>query len=202
MAEIKITFESLYEVLRRERSREELQEVDENFLDNVRGYCDEKQSFYEDSTRKNDLFSIGEQEKIHLQLSNIRRVLRELYDRRERKVLLLAMNKARTGVRPVDASFLMPHEKVFFDETVRVLVDSRERSLYPLLNSVLSSGASSQKISEPVKSDLSKVKFIRPTDAFVGKNLEVFGPFSTGDETVVSKDVAELLVEKGNALIV
>src|SRR3989338_780248 len=158
MSEIKVTFESLYEVLRRERSREEMQEVSENFLKDVQDYCDEKQKYYEESTRKNDLFSIGENEKLHLQISNIRRVLRELYDRRERKVLLLALNKARTGVRPADVNCLMPHEKVLFDEVTRLLVDTRERNLYPLLNASLSVAT----IDPPKNTVESKVRFTKP----------------------------------------
>ncbi len=211
--EVKVTYETMYEVLRRESAREELQKIEETFLQDVQTYCTEKQKYYEDTTKKNDLFSVGENEKLHQQLSNIRRVIKNLYDRREKKILLLALSKVRSGMKPADAANLLSHEKKTYEEITKLLLAQRETTLYPLLNvATIDSNESLTVLNaeRPVESTadqpqntqsfISKVRFTKPVEAFIGKNLETLGPYSIGDTATLSNDIVEVLTEQGSVV--
>lgn len=113
--DIHITYETLFDLLRKERSLEELQELDKQFWYYVIDYLKERQAFF-DST------SAIEQEKMRLQLSNIKRILKEIYERREQKILQLALNVIRTdNVGFVDTRNMLFEERLLFDETVQLL---------------------------------------------------------------------------------
>ena len=58
--EVAITFETIYEILPREKNKEDLQRIDNDFFQDVLNYLKEKQQIYLDSLKKTDLFSISE----------------------------------------------------------------------------------------------------------------------------------------------
>ena len=83
MTHIHITYETLFDLLRKERSLEDLQSLDPLFWSHVVTYLTERSEFLKQT-------SLAEQEKTKLQLSNIKRILKEIYDHRERKIITLA----------------------------------------------------------------------------------------------------------------
>ncbi|MBN2142657.1 DNA replication complex GINS family protein [Candidatus Woesearchaeota archaeon] len=116
MVEIRITYETLFDLLRREKNREELQELDEDFYEQVLAYLKEKEAIL---NRKEDTsYFSAEKEKMKIQFQNIRRLVKELYERREKKVINIALVKARTGSDVIDTSALLPCELEFFSEMV------------------------------------------------------------------------------------
>ena len=52
MVEVNITYETLFDLLRRERSRNELQELEETFYEDVKKYLEEKQNMLVDNGKK------------------------------------------------------------------------------------------------------------------------------------------------------
>ena len=62
--EVVLTYETLYEILRKEKSREELQQLDEHFLADALNYFREKQQAYDDNLTKNDIFSQSERDRL------------------------------------------------------------------------------------------------------------------------------------------
>ena len=63
MAEEIITYEILYDILRRERSRQELQKLDINFFNDINKYIKEKKAILEDIKSKSSIFYKKEIEK-------------------------------------------------------------------------------------------------------------------------------------------
>jgi len=127
MVDIRITYETLFDLLRREKNREELQELDKDFYEQVLAYLKEKKS---DLTKKGDeLFASAEREKLKIQFQNIRRIVKELYERREKKIIIIAMSKARTGSDVIDTSALLPSERQYFEEQVALFVKYKEKVL-------------------------------------------------------------------------
>src|SRR3989344_6755310 len=118
--EIAITFQTLYDLLMREKQREELLELEPSFFQDVVQYLQEKVKVWEKVKQDNDLFSIGESEKIESEIKSIRKVLRDLYERREKKIIEFALNRSRVG-QVVGAAHLLDEEKHFFDALVEVL---------------------------------------------------------------------------------
>src|SRR3990172_1372850 len=131
--EVVLTYETLYELLRREKSREELQKLDEGFIKDTLNYLREKQQAYDDNLTKNDIFSQSERDKLHIQIANIRKILKDLYDIRERKIINMAINKSRTNSHIVDTQNLLSQEQVMFESLHSVLSQYRTGILHRML---------------------------------------------------------------------
>jgi len=119
--EVNITYETLFELMRREKMREDLQEISPSFFDDVLEYLIEKQKIFDETKHKMDLFSSQEREKTITQIKNIHRILRELYERREFKVLLMAVNKSRTGSSLINTDHMLREEILLFERLVSEL---------------------------------------------------------------------------------
>ena len=110
MGEINITYETLFELLRREKNREELQKLDETFFNDVVTYLKEQKEFLNEQKTKQDLFAVEELKKAEIQEENIRKILRELYEKREKKMISLALDASRTSSSIIDTSVLLEEE--------------------------------------------------------------------------------------------
>lgn len=132
--DVVITYETLFEMLRMEKSREELQKLDPDFFDNVLGYLSEKRALFRQKSQQLDILNSNEAEKVRQQLVNIQKILKELYDRRERKIITMAANTAKTGTNLVDTSNLLKNERILFDTLSITLTDFRENVLCKVLN--------------------------------------------------------------------
>ncbi len=134
MSEIKITYETLFDLLRREKSREELQKLDPEFYKDVLAYLHEKQAILQDTSTQAELFASSEKEKIRIQFQTIKKILRELYERREKKILNLALTQSRTNSNLTDMGSFMETEKTFFHELTALINVYKEKTLTSLLN--------------------------------------------------------------------
>ena len=126
MGEIKITLETLYDILRNEKKREDLQPLDSSFFKDVVDYVKEKEALFKSKQESSELFAIAERDKLEYELKNIKRILREIYEKREKKILDIAMNKSRTGSNIIDTSAMLREEKEFYQQLVQRLDDCRD----------------------------------------------------------------------------
>ena len=203
--EINISYESLFELLRREKNRDELQKLDEEFFQSVIDYLAETELRLEKFRQKTDLQSIDERSKIEKQLNNVRKIIHELYDRREKKLIDMALNKARATSNIVDGSNLLKEEKKMFEEFVSLVKQGRESILLRLLSKVLPMFEikKAEVVHEKKKDENEKenqmVRFIAAVPKFVGPELEVYGPFEPEDMASLPKKIADILVKKNRA---
>ena len=91
--EINITYETLFEILKREKETTDLQKLDHKFLNDFVDYLNEKMKLLE---KDDNLFSYEEKKKLEKQIDNARRLIKEIYERREKKIIDLALMKSRT----------------------------------------------------------------------------------------------------------
>ena len=114
--DIHITYETLFDLLRKERSLDDLQELDPWFWKYVVDYLNEREAFLETTSQL-------QQEKTRIELFNIKRIVKEIYERRERKIVQLAMNVTKTSDHGfVDTRSMLSEEKKLFDETISLLL--------------------------------------------------------------------------------
>lgn len=121
MEKIRITLETLYDILRNEKKREDLQKLENTFFLDVVSYLREKQALLEQKKDSTQLFASGERDKLEYELRSIKRILKEIYEKREKKVLDIALNRSRTGSDIIDTSALLREEKEFYDHLLRIL---------------------------------------------------------------------------------
>tara|TARA_Y100000310_G_C20578216_1_gene761574 strand:+ start:481 stop:1215 length:735 start_codon:yes stop_codon:yes gene_type:complete len=114
MENIRITLETLYDVLRNEKKREDLQKLEDTFFIDVVNYLQEKNKLLESKNDENELFAAGEKKKVEYELNSIKRILKEIYERREKKIIDITLNKSRTGSDIIDTSSMLKEEKQFY----------------------------------------------------------------------------------------
>ncbi|MEM3126528.1 MAG: hypothetical protein QW331_00465 [Candidatus Woesearchaeota archaeon] len=201
--EISITFETLFEFLRREKMRDELQEIDKNFFSLVSEYIQEKMQIINDLKDKTDIFSLEERKNTEKQLEGIRKIAKELYERREKKIIEMAINKSRTGSSLIDVSLLLENEKKLFDEFVELLSNSREDVLCKLLDGRIKKTTIREKVQliSSQKSNFTKLIFKTAVPKFVDAELNVYGPFEENDLAEIPTELANVLVAKGKAIV-
>jgi len=154
MVDVKITYETLFDLLRREKGRNELQSLESTFYTDVITYLKDKQKILHGQDSKSPLYSRGEQEKIRIQIKNIKKILRELYELREKKILNLAVNKVKTGSDLVDTSNLLAEERSFFADAC-TLLDKYKQGVLEQTLMMESSSIDLKNYSEPVKASRS-----------------------------------------------
>lgn len=199
--EVIITYETLFELLRREKDRNELQKLEVSFFDDVAGYLREKGKILEN---KEDSSSFGDKKKVETQIKNIKNILKELYERREKKIINLAVDKSRINSN-IDESNLLKEEKELFDSLVNELNNSRKNILFNVISSeaTKTEGKSvkgpKKIIKEKAKKDIKLVRFLYAVPKFVGKELEEYGPFEEEDIASLPDEIADVLINKGRA---
>jgi len=272
MNEVKITYETLFDLLRREKDREELQELDETFYADVLNYIEKKQSFLKEEGSQAGLIGASESEKTRVQIQNIKKIVKDLFERRQSKIIKLAVNKSKVNSTLTNTVVMLPEEKAFFNQLVEVFSKNREDVLNKILffdngekktvetpkpepklskedlkeipveekeepekeveekkaielvkeeatetevtESKDSGSQSETEISEtqaepekpeeekPVEDEYDikvKVRFTGHVPKFVGKKLEIYGPFEEGDTAELPKIIANILINKKRA---
>ncbi len=197
--EVTITYETLFELSRREKERSELQKLDDSFFDNILRYLKDKQAII--NQQETELFSAEEKRKTEEQLENVKRIIKDLYAKREKKIASMAIDKSKNKSAIIDNSVFLKEEKEFFSTLVKILDVNRENVLSNLLNlkEVVPTTAftpEKKEIKEENKSpkETKLVRFLHAVPKFVGKELEEYGPFE-------EEDIASLPVEIVNVLI-
>lgn len=197
-----ITYESLYEALRKERNYPELQKLDPDFLKNVVNYLKEKESIVEMQRSKSQFSSdIG---KTQIQLENVKKLIREIYEKREGKIIQLAILISRNESGNVSTSSMLPEEIRLYNNLLATLNMFRKGILTNLLNKLSPSLEESPKElkSQASQQDTTKlVRFLYPTPKFVGDDMNIYGPFETEDIANLPEKVANLLIEKKRAAL-
>lgn len=178
-----ITYNDLYEVARKERYSEQLQELPKNFLQNLADYLKEKKEF---SLKETDDFSevISKTKK---QLENAHTLFKELMLRRRKKILNLILIATETGVSKKDFDNMLDVERELFEEFMKC-VDSSDKKLAEMLNG----NGNKEEV-------LEKIKFLTDVEEFMNLDGEKTGPFKKDETSLLQKEIAKILIEAGKA---
>lgn len=204
--EVTITYETLFELLRREKDRGELQKLDSSFFNNVLRYLKDKQAILD--KQQGDMASVEDKKKTEDQLENVRKIIKDLYNRREKKIVNMAIDKSKNKSAIVDNSIFLKEERELFDSFVNVLSNGRENVLFNVIGlkePVSLGGVVEQKKDlvgeivhkeEVMKKDTKLVRFLSAVPKFVGKELEEYGPFEEEDIASLPIEIANVLINK------
>jgi len=219
--EINITYETLFDLLRREKNRAELQKLSETFFEDVSSYIKEKHSILKDQQIKIGMSASAEKEKTAKQIENINNMLKSLFERRQQKIVEMAIIKSRISSNTVDYSSLLKEEKEMFDELVELLDVFKKKVLLRLVTKPVFMEPKQEKkepeLTEPKKLETAEetwpeikeeaeepektklIRFIYSVPRFVGRHLEVYGPFEDDDTANLPEEITDILIKKGRA---
>ena len=240
-SEVVITYETLFELYRREKNRDELQKLEQDFFERaltyLKGLKKTTVEMTDDAIERNRSIAL-----------NIKKLLRDIYGRRERKIITMAIIKTVTPQSIIDTAALMEHEKMLFDSLCDLLklkrlqvlsqlennesafnlisrisesvaapsasafasLPSSSTSVPPGVPSVSSSSSSSSSAipSRPSDAEIAesdppiRLQFREDQPKFIGPNLEIYGPYTSGDTAELPKIIADIILETGKAVTV
>lgn len=217
--QMNITYETLFDILRVEKGREDLQELRSTFFVDVVAYLRQKKELLKKKEHESGIDAYDELRKMQIQYENIQRIIKEIYERREKKILLMALNNSRTKMESEDGKNIVPEEKILYTTLKQVFDQQRFSLLQQTLQGTGSSmeqhapvqqkeeqeqkGALPEKTENTLKNTEEntgiRIRFLKEIEPFIGPELETYGPFPAGHITELPRQIAEILVEKGSA---
>lgn len=175
-----ITYNELYDVLRRERYSEQLQPIPKNFIKEVAAYLkDKKQIANKDDDDFSDTIL-----KTKKQFENSIAIFKELMLRRKKKILELAFVAAETGISKRDFENMLAIEKESFDSIMKSL-EKGDKKVAGILK------GSGKEVEEPKNK---MIVFIQNTDEFLGLDGNKLGPFKKGDVANLAEEISNILI--------
>ena len=172
MPEEAISFEIIRKIQRAEQRNPKLTELPGNFYENIIEYLERKKNIAE---KKRD-------RKITLEIRNTERLIEDIFNRRERKILNQALISVRTGIPPEN---LTDKEKIFFDQVMNLLKQRREEVL--------------NRLFKKTKKEVELLLFKEDVPEFIGIDLKKYGPFKKGDIAKLPEKNAKLLIKAEKA---
>lgn len=175
-----ITYNELYDALRKERYSEQLQALPKNFIKEVSAYLKDKKEI---ADKKDDEFS-DTIIKTKKQFENSVAIFKELILRRKKKILDLAFVAAETGISKRDFENMLLVEKEAFDGIMRSLEKSDKKINEMLKGMEEEDGKPRNKM----------IVFIEDVEEFLDLEGNRMGPFKKGDIANIPQEIANILV--------
>ncbi len=119
MAE-EISYAHLFDLLRKEKTREDLQVIDKKFYKNTFKILKSRQSELRVKEMQHSLVLNADVEKEKIELKNINKLLNEIIDRRQKKIILLALSRTRIPSTIINNESFSEEEAVLFEESVKL----------------------------------------------------------------------------------
>jgi DNA replication factor GINS len=163
-----LTDETIRRIFEDERNSAGLTKLPDDFFEQVREYLEKKTKMMRDETEQ-------------WAMEAVKRRLKNIFERRERKILNSAHGFIDSGVIPEN---MTAEERGFFEKIVEgVNAFQKERT---------------EKL-ERQEEKLVMVAMLEDIQKFVAINMKNYGPFKKGDITTLPEPNAEVLIKKGLA---
>ena len=174
-----ITYNELYDALRKERYSEQLQPISKKFIKEVADYLKDKKEI---ANKDNDDFS-DTILKTKKQYENSIAIFKELILRRKKKILELAFVAAETGISKRDFENMLAIEKEVFDNIMKALEKGDKK-----VTEVLKGAGDSEKPKNRM------IVFISDAEEFLDLEGNRLGPFKKGDAANLPEEIANILI--------
>jgi len=180
-----ITYNDLYEALRKERYSEQLQPLMKEFVKEVSGYLKDRE---EAINKEKNLFS-EDLQKNKKHLENAIAIFKELMLRRKKKLLELAYVSAETGISKRDFENMLPFEKDTFEKIMKA-INEGDKKMEKILRGV-------DETTETQKNKM--IIFKQDADEFLDLEGNKLGPFKKGDIVNIAQEIANILIVDNKA---
>ncbi len=180
---------------RLERNSPKLNKVPDNYLSALADLVKKAKQSFDKSGSREDM----------RMLENVLEVARDIYNRREQKIIMKALADARTSTD--DSSNMLPEEQNLYFRIKEALKDSRS-DFSVILAGKTPKKAETNVLNEKLGDEIAKedkqedlniilVRTIKKVPKFVGSDLKEYGPYEANELVNIPKKEAELLSKQG-----
>jgi len=180
-----LTYNDLYDYLRKEKYSEPLQPLSKNFVKGFSEYLNETKkgfSSHDEMLLSEDIL------KEKKQFENALAIFKELMLRRKKKILNLVFIAAETGIMKRDFTDMLSFEQELFEKLVKA-VNEGDKKLSEILNGKIEVANKMMILNEEV-------------EKFVDMSGNIIGPFKKGELINIDSKVADILVSNGKGKFV
>ncbi len=181
-----LSYTDLYEVVRKEKYGDVLQNLPKEFLGDITAFLQEKRG----QAPKDDGLFQEEVVKQRKQLDNSLALFKELMRLRRKKLLQLVHIATETGIMKRDYENMLSFERTMFDAFVQA-AERAEKEMQKVLHSP-AFAVPTQKL----------ILFTQPVEPFVSMSGEMLGPYVTGELANLDGQITDVLVQGGKATYV
>lgn len=178
-----LKYEDLYEILRREKNNDALQKLPSEFMKDFSEFIHQNKKAI---TNSGDFFS-DEVMRDKKQYENSMVIFKELILRRKKKLLNLVFIANETSVMKRDFENMLSFEKDLFDILLRSVEQTDK-----LINALLLNGHAEK--------DTVNLLITDDVESFVSMEGEFIGPFAKGQNMVIDKKIADILIGSSKAI--
>ena len=115
-----ISYEYLFDLLRREKTREDLQSIDKDFYKNIFFNLNKREKIIQEKQSQTSLITNIDFEKEKIEVKNIRKIAQDIMDRRQKKIILLGLTRARIPGTIINNDLFTEREEEFFNKCVEL----------------------------------------------------------------------------------
>ena len=178
-----ISYNDIYEILRKEKYAENLQQLPKDFVMQLAEFLNERK---DQSNKEDDLFADSTL-KSKKQLENSIAIFKELILRRKKKLLNLVFVAAETGIMKRDYENMLTFEREVFDKLVKAFEEG-DKELLNMMNGKKEDGEKNKMI-----------MFNQNVEQFIDMSGKIVGPFNSGQIANIESQVSDILVSGGKA---
>jgi DNA replication initiation complex subunit (GINS family) len=121
MEEDDITYKTLRKIQQAEKNSPQITKINKDFYHDVNSFLHKLEQRLEQEKKPQKQMLLAEE------CQNIEKIIRNIYEQREKKIMLAAISRARGGNPSINT--LLHEEKTFFDELYHNIVSFRDRIL-------------------------------------------------------------------------
>ena len=175
-----ITFDDLRKIQRQERESSMPSQIPPDFYPSI------EKALHEMQAKLKQDFSLEQGREYE----NTLKILRDIYERREEKILLMALRASRTGATPPK---MAENEKELFSSVLSLLNDQKK-----VLEYLLSTRAPN---GPQVQGDR-KLKILADVPRFIGVDAREYGPFKEGENVTLPGSEADAMLKQKIAEVI
>lgn len=180
-----LTYNDLYEILRKEKYSENLQILPKKFIQEFKEYLKENKQF--DSADTNPFSEATIKNK--KQIENAIAIFKEIILKRKKKILTLVLVATETGIMKKDYENMLPFEQKAFEKMTQVFTEG-DRELAQALQE-----------NEQLREN-KMIIFKEEVEQFIDHKGQSNGPYKSHDLANLNQEIAQILVNEGKATFV
>lgn len=181
---MELSYDEIRRIYRLEKNTSRLVEVGEDFLNALNDFVKGEKEGYLKSLKD------ASSDTKARNYANLRKMVEEIFNIREKKLLNYALMSSRTG--ETDEEHMALQEKETYRELLKVL--KRHKGL---LDNIFVAVSPAEK-SSPKGKDLNRVsvRILKDIPSFLGTDMKEYGPFSAGQAVKLPFKISRLLVSR------
>ena len=178
MGEELFNFETLFETYQRQKQSSDLLPLTEEFFTNVKAYLQAKREMLQKSKKSRDLY----ESKIK-EIKNIKKLLKDFYDLREKRIIQRAQFTVASSLELTDTTNMLPYEEELYNSIIDHLLKSRKKYQNLIRTN----------------HELEQLEILEEVPELIDQDLKTYGPYKKGDLTSLPKTLAEILIRQNKA---